>query len=45
MEGNEKVKDFNQRFTHMLNKFVADTKPHDSIIFYYYTSAFSTIIR
>ena len=31
MEGKEKVKDFNQRFTHILNKFATDTKPHDSI--------------
>ena len=31
IEGKEKVKDFNQRFTHILNKFVVDTKPHDSI--------------
>ena len=31
MEGKEKVKDINQRFTHILKKFAVDTKPHDSI--------------
>lgn len=44
MEGKEKLKDFNQKFTHIVNKFVADTKPHDSITVYYYTSALSTNI-
>jgi len=44
MEGKEKVKDFNQRFTRILNKFAADTKPHDSIIVDYYTSALPTNI-
>lgn len=44
MEGKEKVKDFNQRFTHILNKFAADTKPHDSITVDYYTSALPTSI-
>jgi len=44
MEGKEKVKYFNQRFTCILNKFVADTKPHDSIMVDYYTSALPTMI-
>ena len=44
MEGKEKVKYFNQRFTHILNKFAADTKPHDSITIYYYMSALLTSI-
>lgn len=38
MEGKEKVKDFKQRFTRILNKFAANTKPHDSIIVDYYMS-------
>lgn len=44
MEGKEKVKDLNQRFTRILNKFAADTKPHDSITIDYYTSALLTSI-
>jgi len=44
MEGKEKVKDFNPRFTHILNKFAADTKRHDSITIDYYTSALPTTI-
>lgn len=44
MEGKDKVKDFNQRFVRILNKFVADTKPHDSIAVDYYTSALPTTI-
>ncbi len=44
MEGKEKVKDFNQRFTSILNKFVVDRKPHDSITIDYYTSALLTSI-
>lgn len=44
MEGKEKVKGFNQRFTRILNKFVAETKTHDSIIVDYYTSALPTTI-
>ena len=44
VEGKEKVKYFNQRFTCIFNKFVVDTKPHDSIIVDYYTSALPTSI-
>jgi len=44
MEGKENIKDFNQRFLHILNKFVADAKPHDSINVDYYTSALLTSI-
>lgn len=44
MEEKEKVKDFNQRFMRILNKFVADTKPHDSITIDYYTSPLPTTI-
>ena len=44
MEAKEKLKDFNHRFTCMLNKFAADTKPHDSIAIDYYTSALPTNI-
>lgn len=44
MEGKVKVKYFNQRFTHILNKFSMDTKPHDSIIVDYYTSTLLTSI-
>ena len=44
MEGKEKVKYFNQRFTRILKKFAIDTKPHDSITVDYYTSALSTNI-
>jgi len=44
MKPKEKVKDFNQRFNHILNKFVVDTKPHDSITVDYYTPALSTNI-
>jgi len=44
MEGKEKVKDFNQRFTHILKKIVADTKPHDSITVDYYTFTLLTNI-
>lgn len=36
MEGKEKVKDFNQTFTHILNRFLVDTKPHDYITTDYY---------
>lgn len=38
MEKKEKVKYFNQRFNRILNKFISDTKPHDSITVDYYTS-------
>ena len=31
MEHKEKVKYFNQRFNHILNEFLVNTKPHDSI--------------
>ena len=44
MEGKEKVKYLNQRFTRILNKFEVDTKPHDSITVDYYASALSTNI-
>jgi len=44
MEGKEKIKYFNQRFIHILNKFAANTKPHDSTTIDYYTSALSTSI-
>lgn len=44
MEGKEKVKDFNQRFTHILNNFVVDTKSHDSIIVDYYTFSLLTSV-
>ena len=44
MESKEKVKDFNRRFSHILNKFLADTKPHDSITVDYYMSALPTNI-
>jgi len=44
MEGKEKVRDFNQRFIHILNKLVVDTKPHDSITTGYYTFALPTRI-
>jgi len=44
MEGKENVKDFNQRFTCILNKFATDTKPHDYIIIDYCTSALPTNI-
>lgn len=42
--GKEKVKDFNQRFLHILNKFLVDTKPHGYITVSYYTSTLPTII-
>jgi len=42
MEGKEKVKDFNQRFTCIFNKFAVDTKPHDSIIVDYNTFTLPT---
>lgn len=38
MQGKEKVKYFNQRFTFIFNKFATDTKPLDSITLDYYTS-------
>ena len=44
MEGKEKVKYFNQRFTRILKKFTTNTKPHDSITVDYYMSALSTNI-
>lgn len=44
MEGKEKIKAFNQRFTCILKKFAANTKPHGSITIDYYTSALSTNI-
>lgn len=44
MEVKEKLKEFNTRFMHILNKFAADTKPHDSINIDYYTSALPAII-
>lgn len=39
MEQKEKVKDFNQRFNCILNRFPIVMKPHDSITIDYYTSA------
>lgn len=39
IEQKEEVKDFNFRFNRILNKFPANTKPHDSITINYYTSA------
>lgn len=45
MEEKEKVKDFNQRFTLISNKFAVDTKPHDSINVDYYISELLTIIE
>jgi len=45
MEQKEKVKYFNQRFDHILNKFLDNTKPHDSIAIAYYTSTFLTSIQ
>ena len=44
MEGKEKVKYVNQRFMCILNKFLANTKPHDFITIYYYMSALLTNI-
>lgn len=44
MEGKEKLKDFNQRLTHILNKFSTYTKPHDSITVDHYTSTLPTSI-
>ena len=44
MEQKDKVKDFNQRFSCILKKFTADTKPRDSIIADYCTSTLSTNI-
>jgi len=44
MEGKEKVKDFNKRCMHILNKFATNIKPHDSITIDYYTSALLTTI-
>lgn len=44
IEGKEKVKDFNQRFTRILNNFAADTKPDDSIAVDYYMSTLPTNI-
>lgn len=44
MEGKEKVKDFNQRFTRILNKFAVDTKPRGSITVDYYTSTLPSTI-
>lgn len=44
MDRKEKVKDFNQRFTCILNKFAVDTKPHDSITIDYYMFALPTNI-
>ena len=45
MEKKEKVKDFNQRFNRILNKFSENTKPHDSITIDYYTSAFPSVAQ
>ena len=45
MEQKEKLKDFNKRFNHILNKFTADTKPSDSITVDYYTSALQPVLR
>jgi len=39
MEKKEKVKDFNQRFTTILNKFPDDIPPHNSITIDHYTKA------
>jgi len=44
MEPKEKVKEFNQRFNHILKNFTAYTKPHDSITVDYYTSTLPTNI-
>jgi len=44
MEGKEKVKDFNQRFTCILKKLAVDTKHHDSITVDYYTFVLPTSI-
>lgn len=38
IEQKQKVKDFNQRFNHILNRFPLDMKPHDSITIDYFTS-------
>lgn len=38
MDNKEKVKDFNQHFATILNKFIVDVLPHDSIMIDYYTS-------
>jgi len=44
MEQKEKVKDFNHKFNRILNKFLENTKPHESITIDYYTSIFLAII-
>jgi len=44
MGDKEKVKGFNQIFTHLLNKFPIDVQPHDSIKKYYYIVALPTKI-
>lgn len=44
MEPKEKVKDFNQRFKCILNKFTTNNKPHDSITVDYYMFALPTSI-
>lgn len=44
MEGKEKVEYFNQRLTHILNKFAVNTKPHDSITVDYYMFSLPTNI-
>jgi len=38
MEQKGKVKDLNKRFNHILNRFMADKNPNDSITIYYFTS-------
>jgi len=44
MEGKEKVKYFNQRFTCILKKIAPNTKPHESITIDYYMSTLLTKI-
>ena len=44
MDHKEKVKYFNHKFNHILNKFLENKKPHDSITIYYYTSTLPTSI-
>lgn len=44
MEPKEKVKDFNQSFNCIMNKFTINTKPHNSITIDYYTSSLPTSI-
>jgi len=39
LEKKEKVKDFNQCFTTVLNKFIVEIAPLEPLAFKYYTSA------